>query len=63
MSNDISDKTSFRADVEADGSDKDTKTRADFAEEHAHLSLGDVLRGTAVHESTPFERKAALINA
>jgi hypothetical protein len=32
-------------------------------EEHAHLSVGDMLRGTAIQELTPFEHKAALINA
>lgn len=54
---------------DTDGSDKMTKTEmADMkaeisTEEHAHLSVGDVLRGTAVHQLTPFERKAALINA
>lgn len=54
---------------DTDGSDKATK--ADItdlkvelaAEQHGHMSVGDMLRGTAVHELTPFERKAALINA
>lgn len=32
-------------------------------EDEAHLSFGDMLRATAVAKLTPFERKAALINA
>ena len=54
---------------ETDGSDTANKTDITdikvelAAEEHAHLSVGDILRGTAAHELTPFERKAALINA
>ena len=31
--------------------------------EETHFSVGDVLRGTAERAPTPFERKAALINA
>lgn len=50
-----------------DKSDKGTGSHiedgsVDNAVEHAHLSAGDILRGTAVHEFTPFERKAALVN-
>lgn len=33
------------------------------AQESNHVSIGDVISGTAVQELTPFERKAALINA
>lgn len=32
-------------------------------EEHGHLNLKDIFKATAVKELTPFERKAALINA
>lgn len=55
---------------EAAGSDKAVKVaditdiKAELStEEHAHLSVGDMLRGTAIQELTPFEHKAALINA
>lgn len=54
---------------EADEPDKTAKAditdiKAELpTEEHAHLSVGDILRGTAVQELTPFEHKAALINA
>jgi hypothetical protein len=62
MSDVVSDKVGFQAEVDA--SDKESNVRAELApEEHAHLSVGDILRGTAVHELNPFERKAALINA
>lgn len=63
---DISDKMALHNDT--DGSDKATKTditdlKVEFAEEqNGHMSLGDVLKGTAAHSLTPFERKAALIN-
>lgn len=61
MSNHISEKAAFEAD--ADCSDKENKIQAEMApEEQGHLSVGDILRGTAVHELTPFERKAALVN-
>jgi hypothetical protein len=44
--------------------DKDNGIQSEVAsEEHGHLSVGDILRGTASSELTPFERKAALINA
>ncbi len=65
--NDAADKVAYQNEA-----DNDTKAptgdiadlKVDLATgEHAHLSVGDILRGTAVHESTPFERKAALINA
>ena len=62
MSNNILGKGSFEADTKDDGSDKGNNVGVELLEEHAHLSLGDVLKGTAVHESTSFERKAALIN-
>jgi hypothetical protein len=63
MSDHISDKVDFK--TEADSSDKATSNiKVELApEEHGHLTVGDILRGTAVHELTPFERKAALINA
>jgi hypothetical protein len=32
-------------------------------QENNHVSMGDVITGTAVQELTPFERKAALVNA
>ena len=32
-------------------------------EKHVHLTVADMLKGTASHDLTPFERKAALINA
>lgn len=32
-------------------------------QENTHVSMGDVIAGTAVQQLTPFERKAALINA
>jgi hypothetical protein len=66
MSNHISEKVDFpsEAAAEADGSDNGTSIPVELApEEHAHLSVGDILRGTAVHELNPFERKAALINS
>jgi hypothetical protein len=63
MSNDLSDKKTASEDVEADSAKmQHDEPKAVFAEEHAHLSLGDVLRGTAGHETNAFERKAALIN-
>jgi hypothetical protein len=51
-----------------DGFDKGTADATDLkvelaVEEHGHISVGDIVRGTAVQETTPFERKAALINA
>ncbi|KAL5351858.1 hypothetical protein ACLOAV_003720 [Pseudogymnoascus australis] len=64
---DISDKMALHNDT--DGSDKATKAditdlKVEFAEEqNGHMSLGDVLKGTAAHSLTPFECKAALINA
>jgi hypothetical protein len=62
MSNITSEKAPFE--TEANKSDPEINSGVDvLVEEHAHLSVGDILRGTAVHESTPFERKAALINA
>lgn len=62
MSNQISEKVAFE--TEADSIDKSTNIKAELAsEEPAHLTVGDILRGTAAHELTPFERKAALINA
>ncbi|RMZ75567.1 hypothetical protein DV737_g5243, partial [Chaetothyriales sp. CBS 132003] len=33
------------------------------AGKHDHLSLADIIKGTATHSLTPLERKAALINA
>jgi hypothetical protein len=59
LSHDISNKARFE--TGADGSDKHSDDA--LLEEHPHLSVGDMLKGTAVHETTPFERKAALINA
>lgn len=32
-------------------------------QETIHVSMGDVINGNAVQELTPFERKAALVNA
>jgi hypothetical protein len=67
MSSDNLEKTVFPH--EGDGSDKAagadvTTIKAELStEEHAHLSVGDILRGTVVQELTGFERKAALINA
>lgn len=44
--------------------DKENGSQIELSrEEHGHLTIGDVFRGTAVRELTPFERKAALINA
>lgn len=54
---------------DTDSSEKATKANITdlkvevAAEEHGHLSVADMLRGTAAHDMTPFERKAALINA
>lgn len=66
MSKDDSSKASFHH--ETDGSDIGTKAGiTDIQAEQApdgqgHMSVGDILRGTAEHELTPFERKAALVN-
>jgi hypothetical protein len=58
----ISDKAGIEP--ETDLPDVENGVQTKFAsEEHGHLSIGDVFRGTAVSELTPFERKAALINA
>jgi hypothetical protein len=63
LSKEISEKAPFEADT--DSSEKGLKVGVvePMPIEHGHLNVGDILRGTAVHESTPFERKAALINA
>lgn len=64
---DISDKVALQNDT--DGSDKAanadiTDFKVELAtEQHGHISVGDILRGSAAHDLTPFERKAALINA
>lgn len=43
--------------------DTSTDLKVEIIEgEHTHLSVGDILRGTATSETTLFERKAALIN-
>lgn len=53
---------------DTDGSEKATKgdvtdLKVEYAEEpQGHMSVADMLRGTAENELTPFERKAALIN-
>lgn len=61
-SNHISEKVAFEP--EADRPENDNIIKIELApEERGHLSIADVFRGTAVHELTPFERKAALINA
>jgi hypothetical protein len=56
-----SEKVAFEA--KTNSSEEESQTQGEVVtEEHGHLSIGDVLRGTAVQELTPFERKAALIN-
>lgn len=53
---------------DTDGSEKVTKgdvtdLKVEYAQEQqGHMSVADMLRGTAENELTPFERKAALIN-
>ncbi|KFX95693.1 hypothetical protein O988_05683 [Pseudogymnoascus sp. VKM F-3808] len=53
---------------DTDGSEKATKgdvtdLKVEYAQEQqGHMSVADMLRGTAENELTPFERKAALIN-
>lgn len=50
--------------AETDSSNKESNIDLKLApQEHAHLSVGDIFRGTAVNEMTIFQRKAALINA
>lgn len=62
--NDTSDKVVFQDPRASSDIATSTDIKVELApEEHGHLSVGDILRGTAVHELTPFERKAALINA
>lgn len=53
---------------ETDGSDNAAHThmadlKVALVEDNAHLTVRDILRGTGAHQLTPFERKAALINA
>jgi hypothetical protein len=61
-SNEITEKAPFEA--TADSSDNDHEIRGEVVPvEHVHLTVGDMLKGTGVHESTPFERKASLVNA
>lgn len=61
-SNVVQDKNDFT--VEADQKSKEDDTQISYAhQENNHLSIGAVLKGQVAHELTPFERKAALINA
>ncbi|KAG0651672.1 MFS siderochrome iron transporter 1 [Hyphodiscus hymeniophilus] len=54
----------FANELETDFPDKQNGVQIELSpEERGHLSIGDLLKGTAVHELTPFEQKAALINA
>jgi hypothetical protein len=50
---------SATADIDTESTDKKNSEH----EKHEHVSIGDMISGTAVQELTPFERKAALINA
>jgi hypothetical protein len=63
LSNEISEKGPFEADTDSSEKGPSVGVIEPVPLEHGHLNVGDILRGTAVHESTPFERKAALINA
>jgi hypothetical protein len=60
MPTDISDKVAFEP--RAESFDNGTNLKIELPEEKGHLTVADVLRGTAVQELTPFDHKAALIN-
>lgn len=47
--------------AEENGSGSPVETEVSSSE--GHVSLGDIIEGTATHQATPFERKAALVNA
>jgi hypothetical protein len=62
LSNDTPEKLPLEA--HTDTSYDDHEVRGDVVPaSHVHLSVGDMLKGTGAHDMTPFERKAALINA
>lgn len=56
------DKIDFKVETDLESRDDDIKANHSH-EENAQVSLGTVLKGKVGYELTPFERKAALINA
>jgi hypothetical protein len=62
LTKDMTEKTAFDAHTDSASDPDHHVNAANLPIEHGHLSVADVFRGTAVHESTPFELKAALIN-
>ncbi|CAG8112554.1 unnamed protein product [Penicillium salamii] len=47
----------------AEDSGERSPAEADVSSSEGHISFGDIIEGTATHQATPFERKAALVNA
>ncbi|CAG8043978.1 unnamed protein product [Penicillium salamii] len=47
----------------AEDSGERSPAEADVSSSEGHVSFGDIIEGTATQQATPFERKAALVNA